>query len=268
MVRQLEGLTQTGPGWENRLLHAIARLEIVRIAYTRRAVLPKPLADEAATAVGRTRTQEELAGEPAVADCWRVLGMAQENEDRLSVRRTWLLGRQTRRPALLLDFAAGSQAMDVGLPLGCEFDGELAFYPGSAQLRAAIRSRSGTPRTSGEPLTGSASISDALSEYADALGQTPWLERMPMRLTSVRPALRVLEDGYTAATLIDDAGHAIPLSRRFAQAWHLLAVSGGAVIDVFGEWDGETLMPLTVGCGSAIYAVGSGLQALRALETT
>jgi len=44
----------------------------------------------------------------------------------------------------------------------------------------------------------------------------------------------------------DVTGRAMPLSTRFRERWRLLAVSGGAAVPLFGEWDGDALTPLTV----------------------
>jgi hypothetical protein len=265
LVGQLEGLTHTGLGWESRLLHAVARIELVRLAYGRRADLSGDLAEEVRTAIGWTRTQEELDAQPAIADRWRVLGVALENEDRLRVRRTWLRGRASARPALLLDFAAGTQVMDAGLPVGCEFDGGLAFYPGTTQLRAVVRTREGLPKASDGTLPGAPTIEAALGEYALALGRTPWLERWPMALSSMRVTVQARDDGPAFASVVDGEGKRIALPPRFPQAWHLLAVSGGAAVQLFGEWDGDTFTPLTVGAGNAIFAVAGGLTAMRTM---
>ncbi|MEL7225911.1 MAG: hypothetical protein AAGL17_13920 [Cyanobacteria bacterium J06576_12] len=32
----------------------------------------------------------------------------------------------------------------------------------------------------------------------------------------------------------------------FSQGWEILAMSGGRALAVFGEWNGETLLPLSV----------------------
>ncbi len=266
LVRQLETLTQTGIGWESRLLHAVARIELIRVSYARRAALPLALAEEAATAVGRVRTQDELAAEPAVADCWQVLGIAQEFEDRFKVRRTWLWGLRSQRPALLLDYAVGTQGMDAGLPVGLQFDGELAFYPGSARLRAAVRSRDGLPRAGENSLPLAPSIADALDEYAEALARTPWLDRYPLRLGKVRISLHLPGEGAVHVFLVDSTDHRLPLPPKYPAAWHLLAVSGGEAFDVVGEWDGEFFSPLAVVNGAATYALAEGSPALRAME--
>ena len=57
----------------------------------------------------------------------------------------------------------------------------------------------------------------------------------------------------TPAQVRDANGRTMPLSARFRDRWRLLAVSGGAAVPLFGEWDGETFMPLTVwGEGGAV----------------
>jgi len=266
LVRQLEAITQTGIGWESRLLHAVARIELIRASYARRAALPPALAEEAATAVGRIRTQDELAAEAAVPDSWRVLGIAQEFEDRFKVRRTWLWGSRTARPALLLDYAVGAQGMEAGLPVGWQFDGELAYYPGSAQLRAMVRTRAGLPRFAKDVLATATAIGDALDEYADALGRTPWLDRYPLRLGRVRISLHSSAEGAVQAFVLDSTGHRLPLPPKYPAAWHLLAVSGGEAFDVVGEWDGEFFSPLAVVNGAATYALAEGSPVLRAVE--
>ena len=36
------------------------------------------------------------------------------------------------------------------------------------------------------------------------------------------------------------------LRHRFPAVWELVAAGGGRPVDVFGEWNGETLLPFTV----------------------
>jgi hypothetical protein len=225
-----------------------------------------PLAEETRAAIGWTQSAEELASEPVVRDQWLVLGIAAETEERLKVRRTWMWGRETRRPALLLDFAVGTQAMDAGLPVGCAFGGELAFHRGAAGLRAVVRSRDSAPAESREPLPGHESLELALASYADALGRVPWLERFPMALNGVRVGVRPEEGAAPSAWLRDRDGAKVALPPRFPHAWHLLALSGSEPIDVFGEWDGEYLRPLTVATSTSLHALGEKVVALRRRE--
>ena len=261
LTRELEACIHTGTGWEARLLHAIARIELVRNAYLAGPALPAELREEARAALGWTLTQDEVLAGAAVRDTWLVLGMALEAEERLRVRRVWLRGQASGRPALLLDFAAGTQALDPGLPVGAAVEAELVFYPGALGLRAVIKSQ-GTVRAASQPLPGH-SIEAALTEYADVLACTPWVESWPMTLRGVRVHVRGQDTGAPRWSVIDEAAAELPLSPQLAHGWHLAAVSGGAPIDLFGEWDGERLRPLSAGVGPALYAVGNAFTPVR-----
>jgi len=43
----------------------------------------------------------------------------------------------------------------------------------------------------------------------------------------------------------DGEGGILPCAGNFARGWKLLAVCGGSPIRLFGEWDGEALLPLS-----------------------
>jgi hypothetical protein len=261
LTRELEACIHTGTGWEARLLHAVARIELVRTAYLAGTALPVELNEEARAALGWSLNQDEvLAGTP-IRDTWLVLGMSLDAEERLRVRRVWLHGQSSGRPALLLDFAAGTQTLDPGLPVGALVEAELVFYPGALGLRAALKSQ-GAVRAAAQAMPGH-SIEAALTAYADVLGRTPWIERWPMTLQGVRMQVRGQDSGAARWSVVDAADAELPLSPQLAHGWHLAAVSGGAPIDIFGEWDGERLRPLSAGVGSALYALGNALTPVR-----
>jgi hypothetical protein len=161
---------------------------------------------------------------------------------------------QTQRPALVLEFAAGTQALDAGLPAGHLLDSELCFFPGTLGLRALIKARTDL-RVGGPGLPGSGSIEAALTSYAGAVGRVPWVERWPLAQHADTPRLHGREDG-PSWFLIDSAGASLALPARLGEGWHLLALSGGGPIDVFGEWDGEVLQPLTIAARGMLYALG------------
>ncbi len=78
-----------------------------------------------------------------------------------------------------------------------------------------------------------------LEACAEALGANPWLEALPVVLEGVLP-IRQGENW-----LVVDANQAVlPLSRRFASGWALLALSGGHPLTLFGLWDGTSLHPM------------------------
>jgi hypothetical protein len=46
--------------------------------------------------------------------------------------------------------------------------------------------------------------------------------------------------------LRDEAGNLLPLAQSFDKVWKLSAVCGGQPAAIFAEWNGETLLPLSV----------------------
>ncbi|WP_043631152.1 SWIM zinc finger family protein [Nonomuraea candida] len=231
-------------GWPGRLLEEYALINLLAIAYRRRAELPGPLAQTVLTRVGFPVTREEvLAGTP-VRDHWDVLGRRDEAQDRLTARRVWLRGRRTGKAALILSFAPQGQALDASLVTGTTIDADLTYYPGAAPLRALVATRHGpvppvpspdtrpaTPPTGPPPdVPPGMSPAEALDEVARVLGEDPWTETWPL----------VLEDVVPGRTSIGG----LPLHPRAHDSWRLLAVSGGHPLTVAVEWTPRGLRPL------------------------
>ncbi|MEV0613055.1 SWIM zinc finger family protein [Nonomuraea sp. NPDC050404] len=128
-------------GWPGRLLEEYALINLLAIAYRRRAELPERLAQSVLIRVGFPITREEVLVGPPVRDHWDVLGRRDEAQDRLTARRVWLRGRRTGRPALILSFAPQGQPLDASLVTGTTIDADLTYYPGAAPLRALVATR-------------------------------------------------------------------------------------------------------------------------------
>lgn len=252
-VRELGEIVSSGEGWEARLLAAIARLHLVVSGYRRIDGLEPALRDDLRAAVGWTVAKDDLADLPGVADEWTVLGQRVEEEDRLRAQWNWLWGSKSGRPALILNFAAGNQPLDASLMPGTRFQGELVFYPGGLALRALLRDRTGdTEPAAGMPAA--SGVADALRGYGAALSRAPWLDRWPLAVAGVRPVRRA--DGVWLLT--DEAGAALPIDARFSHVWELLAIGGGEPLDVFGEWSGDSLHPLSAAAGERFFVASRG----------
>ena len=245
LVRQMATIPASGEGWPDRLLQHMARLHLLLEAYSRLDSLPADLAADVRTQLGWTIAQEALLDLDGVRDEWGVVGRKVTEEDRLRVQRSWLWGRETRRGALVMHFAplggarSESKPVDPTLVPGTAFEGTLVFFPSAAPLRAIVKERLGAATWSSD--NGFATVSDAIVAAADAETRMPWVETQPMLLRAAIPTTRT-----TPWRVRDHAGHSLPLSNRFHDRFRLLAVSGGAAVPLFGEWDGEFLMPLTV----------------------
>ncbi|HEX8007099.1 MAG TPA: SWIM zinc finger family protein, partial [Trebonia sp.] len=108
-VQGVAAVPSSGPGWEERLLTEFAMLHLLTTAAA--ADLPDDLAAVARVRVGQVIPTEQVLATPPVRDVWQVIGLRDSHEDRLSVRRVWLLGKETGREALLLSFAMPGQAL-------------------------------------------------------------------------------------------------------------------------------------------------------------
>jgi hypothetical protein len=89
-------------------------------------------------------------------------------------------------------------------------------------------------------ISGHQNFTEFLDAYSSALAKNVWLETFPARLAQVIPVRR--ENFWF---LRDAAGNLLPIDPNFTGAWKLFAVSGNRPVNLFAEWNGETLLPLT-----------------------
>lgn len=248
-LREMAGIPNSGAGWQDRLLSRLGKLYLLLQAYRRLESLPEPVQADIRTLIGWTLKQEDLAAEPGVTDRWQVLGQRVIEEDRLRIQRTWLRGAVTGRMALVLTFAAYGQSLENTLVPGTEFEAELVYFPGNYPLRAAVRARQGEPVRI-ERVGGYADIKQTLQGYAQALARNPWLEEFPLLLDGA--TLLRHQDGWL---LRDGPGAALPITPGFERGWEMLAVSGGHPVSLFGEWNGDVLLPLGLWSESAYHSL-------------
>ena len=262
-LRGLAGAAANGgPG---RLLAEYALLHLLIRAHERRAELPDGLAAVVRSRVGYpVRAADALAG-PAVTDQWLVLAVREITDATVPGRRIWLRGRQSKRWAMLLTFAAPNGAwQDPGtarLRPGTEVHASLHYYPGQPPLRALIGTRHADPAQGAPPGPGD-DVDALLAYWSAALEQDPWLTTWPALLTGTPvPSGSARLDSAPNATspgkgwyFIDGTGAALPLADR-RSLWTLLAVSGGQPVTVAGEWHPDGLSALTTWHGDQTVAL-------------
>ncbi|RYD79586.1 MAG: SWIM zinc finger family protein [Verrucomicrobiaceae bacterium] len=250
VLRELPGVFASGDGWADRALEELGKLQLLLQGYQRLETLPEALRQDVRTSIGWTVGEEELAKITPVSERWQIVGQRIEEEDRLRVQRTWLIGEQTRRPALCLSFSVAGQPLDVSLVPGVAIDADLTFHPSAAPLRAVVKQRRGEPSSIIVPAA-VANFAEALETTSTLIAGSPWLERFPWFVQGCVPILS--EDQWL---LRDANGSVIPLARQFAHPWPLLALSGGNAITVFGEWNGRTLLPLSAFADGHFISLG------------
>lgn len=245
-VRDLARIVSSGEGWQHRLLTAIGRLTLIIEAHRRRDALPASTQADLRTAIGLTTPQEEVLATSPIHDTWFVAGQHTYEEDRLRVQRTWLLGRDTQRPALLLDFAVGNTGFKNTLMAGTECTADLCFFPGAAPLRALVKQIHSSPQPAAQIHTATTATA-LLQDIGQRIAANPWTESHPAALYAVVPI-----PGPRQWLLKDQHGAALPCRADET----LLALSAGQPVDLFAEWDGETLLPLLVQSSGRLIPLG------------
>ncbi|PZD73190.1 hypothetical protein C1752_02256 [Acaryochloris thomasi RCC1774] len=255
-LREMASLPHGSTSWPSRLLAELGQLHLLIQGYQRQETLPEVVVEELRSQLGWTQKQEELlatakqpkSGIETVRDTWSVLGLRTFEEDNLRVQRVWLQGSQGRS-ALILSFAYGSNPIDVSLIPGTALKADLVFYPGLYPLRALVQNRGEAKSFS----TGhGATVADAMTAYGSAMAQNPWLLEFPLLLQDVVPCLQDSE-----LYLRDLDGHQLSVSSSFTKQWEMLAFSGGHPLTLMGEWNGQTLFPLSVWAEDRFMALGA-----------
>jgi hypothetical protein len=239
LVREMAAISVSGAGWQERVLHRVAQLHLLLEAFSRIDSLPEGMRDDVRTLIGWSEDQAAIKDQTGTRDEWLVLGQHIAMEDRLQVQRCWLRGFNSRRNALVLTFAYGNQAPFSGLIAGTRFAGELVFFPGNLGLRALVKSRN--ENTVPIDTLPARQVNDEIESWSATLASYPWLERYPLTLAGVTPSHQA-----GRWLLADAQGKSLTLDPRFSRLWQLVALSGGMPLDVFGEWNGESLLPLSV----------------------
>jgi SWIM zinc finger len=237
-IRRLGELPGSGPEWPRVILGELGRIKLALHAFQRIDQLEPALASDLRQWIGWTVTSEELekVGEKVI-DNWMILGQWIDEDDKLRVQRTWCLGSESKRLALILQFAIGTAAFPIPLTPGMQQRGAMIYYPGAGRQRAqfAIREEQIVPIKT--VLAGHAGIEVFLLYVAATLARQPWLHAFGCLLQQVTLA-RSNERWFVR----DGAGQSLPLIDF--DAWKLLALSGGYPFDLAGEWDGFKLRPL------------------------
>ncbi len=252
-LRRMAEIPNATPDWPARLLAALGRLALLTEAFHRLPDLDPALQEDVRQAVGWTLEGDEVqARGEAVEDEWLALGQYVVREDKLRVQRTWLKGLNTGREALVLQFAFGKAPFAQTIPCGVRQAARLVYWPGAYPQRALIGARQGAATALRDRLPGCDRLEDALHGTATALARQPWIDRFGYTLREVAP----VRDAVRGWSVVDAAGAALPLVK--GEHWRLLALSGGAPVDLAAEWDGDALRPLGAMADGAYHLLTVG----------
>lgn len=245
-IRFISEIPGSSIEWPQHLLDALGRLELLLVAYSRLSELDLDLQHEVRQLIGWNVQQSDLDqfGE-RVTDNWFVLGMKEEDGDRLRTQRIWLQSVTTGRFAVVVQVAPGKQPYPDVWVAGVVVSATLLFYPGTSRQRARVVERTAVSAESSQPLpsefVGAELLETMLRSVAEQLARQPWLFSFPVILKNVT-VVKQNSEWFVR----DSAGQGVPL--LFAEPWRLLAISGGNPLTLFGEWDGRFFAPVSTLC--------------------
>jgi hypothetical protein len=234
-------------GAPDRLLTELSLIRLLVTGYRRGADVPADLAATIRTRVGFPVASEDVLARERVRDDWAVVAVRDEGDERLTVRRCWLRGSRTGRPALVLSFAPPGLPLPADLPLGTAVDADLCYYPGVLPMRALVAARRAAPVPYQRP-PAAGTVAQALDAYGRAIAAEPWLERWPVLLAEVVPVRERADRWFVR----DEAGDALPVDPAATPPWRLVAAAGGAPAAVAAELTAAGVRPLTVWTGGRL----------------
>lgn len=243
MLREIGSIPHSGIGWEERLLTQLGRVYLLISGFKRLQSLPAEMQADIRTQIGWTQQSEELLTKVGVRDRWLILGQRITEEDKLRSQFLWLWGEQSQQAALILNFAYGSQPLDTSLIPGSSIDAELVFFESAYPLRSLVKIHYDAAGRV-DIMPGYSSIRDMMQAYAKALARNPWIEQFPVALQAVIPVFN--DDGSCRGVRDTDGYMLSTIGISYQQKWQLLALSGGHAIGIFGEWNGDRFLPLSV----------------------
>jgi hypothetical protein len=237
----------SGTTWQSDVLEQAVKTYLTLEGFKNIENLDLSVSDDIKSLVGwPTKQKELLEDENAenITDDWLTLTRITEREDDLTIQKHYLLGLNTHRFALILDFAYKNVAIPTLLIPATATKATLVFQPSNALFRRAFIKNQGanTPKIASEfePLQ---NWSAAQHDIVQHLQKYPWADDIPQIVAD----LTLASDG-NAWFLKDTEGSILKLNAQFSEEkiWQLLAVSGGVAKTFALLRTGEMVMPLGV----------------------
>lgn len=226
--------------WHEKLLEELGSMYLFSKAFQNINRLSENLQDELLALAGVTTRTSELFQHEGIKDDWLVLGQVLTPEpNNLTSRRTWLVGKNTQKIVLVLEYTFGSTEFASLWLKGMVYSGEAVYYPSAYPLRVMFKSAD-LARSFTE-ISGYQTVSNFLQTYSEVVAQSPWVSQFPVLLTSVTPVF--FKNNFF---LVDTEKKYLPLGKENLSPWEFIALSGGHPITVFGEWNGQHLKTLNV----------------------
>lgn len=240
--------------WYERLLSELGMVYLFAKAFNSFDKITEVLQTDMLIQAGLSVKKEDLMKQKGIEDDWMVMAQTEtKEEDNLTSRRVWLLGKNLGKIVLVLDFTFGNTGFQTAWISGAVYTAELVFYPAAYPLRVAVKNIEINPKTAHQfLLSDNLSIIDFANLYSKAVAANPWVSDFPILLTDVVPVFHnnrvvLVDKNNQYLTCTSSANDA-----KQDTAWVLMSVSGGTPISVFGEWTNEEITPLSILTGGRL----------------
>ena len=239
-VRNLSNIPKSEQNWKERILFELSQLYVYTSAFQRLESLPPSMQHTIYSVGGYNLQKSKLKKDGAIRDVWNLIGQTQHQEEQLSARRSWFVGANTKRFALVLEFTFGRNKFDIDWNMHSGYIGGLVYYPGTFSLRGHLFDVE-TMKRPKVPMPAYDLLAKFQKQFAIAVAKNPWIRAFPCSLRDMR-LIASDEDLF----IRDQEGTIVPITNRFPEKiWSLVAISGGAPISLFGEWNGYDFTPLS-----------------------
>ena len=240
-ILSIQQLITSEERYPEKVLEALTAYYLLIKGLRKLEQLPTAIQYDLLSYAGITPRKEALLKHGNIVhDAWMVLGKEEGIEDKLNYRKTWLLGYQTRRYGLILDYSFGNTPYNEDYTVGGVFEGDAVFYPSNAPLRIIMKDINELERKV-RRIVGYPNLNDFLIAYADNLANNLWQINFPCSIENLLPAFEKQQ-----LVLVDTNENTIPVICNAAKKWTILAMSGGHPINIFGIWKGNGLIPLSL----------------------
>lgn len=139
IANQIEDINYYDENWSTQLTDNLLKLFLIADTYPRHVDEDTILGEELRMKIGFPKSKEELESEPGITDEWMVLSTENDHQAHLQIQKTWMIGSNTCKVALFLQFYIKSQMPEFKLLPGTKLEADLVFYPGIASQRVNIK---------------------------------------------------------------------------------------------------------------------------------
>lgn len=250
LANQVKGFTKinfySGNAWHSEVLAQAAETFLLLESFKNIDKQNPTVQEDIRSLVGWNQKKNELLeaeNTDKVTDKWLVLARSTEQEDDLTIQKHWLLGVETGRYALILDFGYKNTAIPTLLVTGTLTQAELVFYPSNMPFRAVIKNQGSNTTQINLSVLPLANWTKAQDVFVEKLSLFPWADELPMFLSQLTLAKH--EDTWF---LRDTEGGLMPINPKmsFEKILQLLALTGGKAVDMFVLKTRDTVLPLDI----------------------